>query len=297
MANYTRERSRYGGIVGSMMIHSTPGLGFGNDPNSAVFKEKLPAGYLRCNGDVLQARDFPALAAVLGVGSGSRFGKDNVTLREENLETGDPGEFILPDLGSKVIIGGAGTGTYQNVFIDRGIEEARPTTRVGPQVEVISNFGDRIETFYNGNMKVIGQASLPMIGNPRYNLDRSTSEETLSINNFQGHLHQANQKYTNFNAQHEVLTLARAGKDGGNRPASSGHGMERGTTREWEGDSIHKHNIQRPEEYRHNFTYSFPDVDIDMSGVSAYVSVDVEDYEKIDQLMTPFILVEYIIKF
>ena len=295
MANYTRERSRFGGIVGSMMIHSTPGLGFGNDPNSAVFKEKLPAGYLRCNGDKIQARDFPALAAVLGVGSGSRFVKDNVTLREANLETGDPGEFILPDLGSKVIIGGAGTGTYQNATIDRGIDEARPTTRVGPQVEVISNFGNRIETFYDGNMTVIGQATLPMIGNPRYSLDKSTSIESLSINNFQGHLHTSNQKYTNFNAQHEVSSIG--GKDGGNRPASSGHGIEKGTTREWEGDSDHKHNIEPPDEYRHNFTYSFPDVNIDMSGVSAYVDVDVEDYEKLDQLMTPFILVEYIIKF
>jgi hypothetical protein len=293
--NYTRENSKYGGIVGSLMIHSTPGLGFGNDPNSAIFKEKLPAGYLKCDGSILNSRDFPALANVLGVGSSTRFIKDNVTVREPDLTTGDTGQFQLPDLGSKVLIGGRGTGLYNNFRVDRGIEEANPTTRVGPQIEITSNFGNRIEAFYSGNMTVAAESGLQMIGNPRYNIDRKTSETILSIDNFQGHLHQSNQKYTNYTAQHEVSYIG--GKDGGNRPASSGHGMERSRTNEWSGTSSHAHNISRPSIYTHDFTYAYPTTEIDMSGVSAYVDVDVEDDEKLDQLSTPFILVEYIIKF
>jgi hypothetical protein len=34
-----------------------------------------------------------------------------------------------------------------------------------------------------------------------------------------------------------------------------------------------------------------------MTGVTARVDVDISNEEKIDQLVTPFILVEYIIKF
>ena len=292
--NYTRQRSLYGGVVGSMMIHTTDGLGSSNDPNSAQFKEKIPAGYLRCDGSILNASDYPALAAVLGVGGESRFIKDNVTVRAANPETGDAGQFILPDMGSKVIVGGRGSGVYNNYRIDRGIEEARPTTRVGPQIEVVSNFGNRIETFYSGNMDVSAQTSLPMIGNPRYNLDRQTSETELTIENFQGHLHNANQSYTNFSANHEV---AYEGGKYPDLPATSGHGIYSDFSEEWEATSIHRHNISRPITYSHDFTYSFPDTPVDMSGVSAYVDVKTSTEEKLDQLMTPFILVEYIIKF
>jgi hypothetical protein len=295
--NYTKERSKYGGVVGTLLIHSTPGLGFSNDPNSAIFKEKLPSGYLKCDGSVLSARDFPALAAVLGVGSNTRFLKDNSNVREADLETGDQGQFQLPDLGSKVIIGGRGTGLYSNFRIDRGTEETNPTTRTGPQIEIFSNFGDRIETFYIGNMLVSSDSSIDMIGNPRYRMDRATSETALQINNFQGHLHASNQYYTNFTTQHQVRQALPAGKDGGNRPASSGHGMESGDTATWEGDSSHKHNITRPTNYTHNFVYGYPQFDVDMSGVSAAVSVKVGNQEKLDELATPFILVEYIIKF
>lgn len=293
--NYTRQRSLYGGIVGSMMIHTTPGLGSTNDPNSAQFQDIIPAGYLRCDGSVLNASDFPALAAVLGVGGETRFSKDNAEVRAANPETGDTGQFILPDMGSKVIVGGRGTGTYNNFRIDRGIEEARPTTRVGPQIEIVSNFGDRIETFYSGNMDVSAQTSLPMIGNPRYNLDRQTNETTLNIENFQGHLHNANQSYTNFSANHEVAF--EGGKFFGELPASSGHGIYTDFSQDWESTSIHRHNIARPNEYSHDFTYSFPDTPVDMSGVSASVDVKTSSEEKLDQLMTPFVLVEYIIKF
>ena len=89
MANYTRERSSYGGIVGTIVAHSTPGLGTANDPNSANFKENLPAGYLRCDGSILNVKDFIALAEVLGAGSQCRFKKETVTLTEPNPETGE----------------------------------------------------------------------------------------------------------------------------------------------------------------------------------------------------------------
>ena len=65
MANYTYERSKYGGCVGSIIIHSTPGLSSSNDPLSAQFKDDIPAGYLKCDGSVLNCKDFLALSKVL----------------------------------------------------------------------------------------------------------------------------------------------------------------------------------------------------------------------------------------
>ena len=295
MANYTFERSRYGGCAGQIIVHSTHLLGSTNDPNLNTFKSKIPAGYLRCDGSILNARDFYHLAEILGVGSESRFAKPNANLREADVATNELGQFQLPDLGSKVIIGGRGTGQYNNFTVDTGVETTNPTTRVGPQVEVTSNFGNTITANYIGNMRLSGSGALNFLGNPRYTMTRETSEVTLNIDNFQGHAHNAAQNYLNHTDQHEVGF--NGGKDGAQRLANSGAGHELDFTNDWDGDSSHKHILTRPTSYNHNFTYSHQSQDIDMSGVAATVDVDVEDIDKIDSLSTPFILVEYIIKF
>ena len=81
MANYTYERSKYGGCVGSIIIHSTPGLSTSNDPLSAQFKDDIPAGYLKCDGSVLNCRDFLALSRILGVGDECRFKREASNVR------------------------------------------------------------------------------------------------------------------------------------------------------------------------------------------------------------------------
>ena len=295
MANYTRERSRYGGVVGTIVVHSTPGLGIVNDPNSINFRKELPAGYLRCDGSILNAKDYIALSQVLGTGSESRFRKDNANIQNANPETGELGQFQLPDLGSKIIVGGRGTGIYNNFTVDRGIVETSPTTRVGPQISVNSNFGSRISANFIGNVRIAASGQLDFLGNPRYTIQRSTSEETLNIDYFQGHAHNSAQKYLNYTANHKVGGTG--GKDYGAFGGNSGSGHEFGFANQSGGDSIHSHNITRPFSYSHNFTYTYPQKDVDMTGALAYVDVDVSDEEKLDQLVTPFILVEYLIKF
>lgn len=296
MANYTNERARYGGCTGQILVHSTPGLGQNNDPNSAAFKRDLPAGYLRCDGSILNASDYLALSRILGVGSSSRFRKEGANIREENLETGDRGQFQLPDLGSKVVIGGRGTGLYQNDFIDTGVEGATTVVnRVGPQIEVVSNFGNQIESFYQGNMQLSASGPIDMLGSPKYNLPKDTSETQLNIENFQGHLHNANQTFVNYSANH--ATAAQGGKDYQRSLANSGSGNVLSSSNIGGGESIHKHNITPPISYTHTFTYSHPQQQVSMAGVSVTVDVDVSDDEKLDALVTPFILVEYIIKF
>lgn len=295
MANYTNERSKFGGMVGTILVHSTPGLGTANDPTTANFKDTLPAGYLRCDGSILNSKDFVALSRVLGSGDSSRFRKDNANIREPNEETGDLGQFQLPDLGSKVIIGGRGTGIYNATTVDTGVVTTNPTNRVGPQIEVISNFGNRITANFVGNAQVAASGELQFLGNPRYIVQRETSETELNIDNFQGHAHNSTQKFINYSGNHAVGQTG--GKDRGQRLANSGSYNQLDFSSDWESDSIHKHNIDRPITYAHNFIYEHDNVDIDMSGVSAFVDVDISDDEKLDQLVTPFILVEYIIKF
>jgi len=295
MANYTFERSRYGGCAGQILVHATHLLGSSNDPTLTNFKSNIPAGYLRCDGSVQNARDYFHLSEILGVGAESRFAKSNSNLREADPAINELGQFQLPDLGSKIIIGGRGTGQYNNFLVDDGTESANPTTRVGPQVEITSNFGNTITANYIGNMRLQPSGTLNMLGNPKYDMDRETSETTLNIDNFQGHAHNAAQNYLNHTAQHEVGFTG--GKDGGQRLANSGAGHELDFSQNWDGVSQHKHILGRPLSYNHNFTYSHQALDIDMSSVAATVDVDVANIDKIDALVTPFILVEYIIKF
>lgn len=295
MANYTYERSKYGGCVGSIIIHSTPGLSSSNDPLSAQFKDDIPAGYLKCDGSVLNCKDFLALSKVLGVGNESRFKREASTVRDANALTGDLGQFQLPDLGSKVIVGGRGSGTYNNDFVDRDAVDAAVTNRVGPQIEVICNEGNVINTTYLGNARVTASGALDMLGSPRYVLERNTTETELEIENFQGHLHNSNQSYLNYSTRH--LVGGEGGKDGGTASGNSGAGNQLDFTATGGRESIHDHRVTRPTTYSHNFTYSYSEQDIDMSGVTAKVDVDISNEEKIDQLVTPFILVEYIIKF
>lgn len=294
MANYTNQKARYGGMVGSIIIHSTDGIGIANDPNTAAFRKILPAGYLRCDGSVLNAKDFVALAKVLGVGEETRFKKETSNIRPENIEINDLGQFQLPDLGSKVIIGGRGTGLYQNSTVDKGIVEANPTTRVGPQIEVISNFGNRVAANFIGPALISAQSNLEFIGNPRYRVEKQTTETTLNIENFQGHAHRGGQKYLNYTAQHEVG--GEGGKDYARRTGNSGAGNQLDFVEDAGGDSVHSHRITTPTTYGHTFRYQFPQQNVDMSPVEAYVDVDISNDDKLDQLVTPFTLVEYLIK-
>jgi hypothetical protein len=295
MANYTYERSKYGGCVGSIIIHTTPGISTSNDPTTAAFKDDIPAGYLKCDGSVLSARDFLALSRVIGVGDECRFKREASNVRNADALTGDLGQFQLPDLGSKVIVGGRGSGTYNNDFVDREGVVTTVTNRVGPQIEVICNESDRLTTTFLGNARVTASGTLNMLGSPRYTLDRNTSNTELTIENFQGHLHNSNQAFLNYSTRH--LVGGEGGKDSGQSIGNSGAGNQIDFTGDGGRESIHDHRITRPTTYTHNFTYSYAQQDIDMTGVTATVDVDISDEEKIDQLVTPFILVQYIIKF
>ncbi len=294
MANYSRERSKYGGYVGAIQIHSSPGLG--TDPSSAVFNDILPAGFLRCNGSILEAKDYLALSQILGVGDESRFAKENAILRNANPTTGDLGSFQLPDLGSKVIIPSRGSGDYLS-----GIVDSTGETRVGPEIEVASNVGNRINVNYIGNFRGLAQNDIAFNSNSSYSIPRNTEPTFLDIINFQGHSHNSNAIYLNFSTRHaagEAPNALGSGKDRGENTGNSGAGMylditEVNTTAE----SFHVHSLKKPAVYTQNFKYSFNNFDIPADQLTSYVDVDFSRDRKLDTAVAPFILVEYIIKY
>jgi hypothetical protein len=294
MANYTRERSKFGGYVGAIQIHTSAGLG--SDPTSALFNNILPAGFLRCDGSILEAKDYLSLSQVLGVGELSRFAKEGALLRDANEETGDLGSFQLPDLGSKVVIPSRGSGDYIGDIVEDTGE-----SRVGPEIQATSNVGDRINVGYLGNFRGIAQTNIALNSNSSYLMPRRTEATVLDINNFQGHAHNSSAIYLNFTTNHaagEPQGSVGSGKDGGELTGNSGAGMyldisNVNTTAE----STHLHNITKPTIYTQNFRYSFGNFDIPADQLTSYVDVDFTRDTKLDQAVAPFILVEYIIKY
>jgi hypothetical protein len=294
MANYSRERSSYGGYVGSIQIHTSPGLG--TDPTSAVFNTILPAGFLRCNGSILEAKNYLALSQVLGIGENSRFAKEGSTLRNADAATGDLGSFQLPDLGSKVIIPSRGSGDYLNDLVD-----ATGESRVGVQIEATSNVGNRINLSYVGNFRGLAQTDISFNANSSYSMPRNTEPTFLDISNFQGHAHNSNAIYLNFSTRHaagEPPNALGSGKDSGEQSGNSGAGMYTDLSElNTSSDSFHTHRLQKPTSYTQNFKYSFDNFDISADQLTSYLDVDFTRDRKLDTAVAPFTLVEYIIKY
>lgn len=288
--NYAKVRSHYGGYIGSIQVHSTPYLANLNDPNGANFQEHVPAGFLKCDGSIRNAADFVALSQILGVGQNSKFRKSNVELREADQDTGDLGQFQLPDLGSKVIIPSRSVGDYLNTFVGDTDE-----TRVGPAVEVVCNEGTQLTCDFIGNFQGIPvEASYEFRSSPKFQFETTSQSAFLDIENFQGHAHNANTNYLNYTTNHAVEG---DGKDGGNASGNSGAGnvLEQSAANTT-ALSSHTHRITKPTQYTHNFQYQHTTFDIPADNVNTTLNVSVENINKLDAVVTPFIIVTYIIK-
>lgn len=304
--NYAYERGRYGGFVGSIIIHSVPGIGINNDPKTAVFKENLPAGYLKCDGGIKSGEDFFALANVLGTGDSSRYRKEGVTLIERDLSQNEYGQFQLPDLGSKVFAANFGTGDY----IGTTLADDSTKSKVGVEVEVSSNVGNRASGFYvgidenvGGNITVSGQTGLLFNGNVRYNstLERSryTARTQLDIENFQAHDHEANPVVLNYLGRHDISGVGKGSAANVNRGNSGAYDLIEETSVNVDNSIPHRHNVTFPFSFPSNpFEYSFTETECPIEDIiESYVDIEPENINKLDNVLTPFILVEYLIKF
>lgn len=294
MANYAVQKAKYGGIVGT--IHAfTSQLPAGNDPNTGAFRSKLPAGFLRCDGSILNSRDFPALAEVLGVGNQSKFAKDPTTL----LDT----QFQLPDIGSKYMVPGNASGTYLSLTLSDGT-----TDRVGAEFDIRSNVGTSEDITYSGNFTVPGLNDR-LQGNPLFSGPSTLATQTsiITSNHFQAHGHLANQQVLNCTGNFVVSPAI-----GPERPGNSHSGNN---CKPYGGNSLffvanpdgstatsasHTHSITIPtaaSAYTHNMNWTSPVTQVSARNLRTTVNITTAAIRTFDTTVAPFILVEYIIKF
>jgi len=296
---YTNERARYGGVSGTIIPFPIK-LPDVNVPDQGDWAEYLPAGYLRCDGSILAASDFPVLAQVLGTGNNSKFKRDDQELNNN--------QFVLPDIGSKYIQGGNASGAYLNDKVQNVDDGDTAPYRVGSEVNVISLIGDSTTITYSGEFEVISPGNVEFIGNPQFGTtttDGRTLKAFLSEQNFQAHGHDADVGVFNYLGQW-ADSLFTGGDTGASAGGNDGQneGSNEPLTIQAPTDSSavvsHAHLIDFPSSTEisdnNELRYSFVNTDVDAFGLETTVNLTTSNVKKLDEATPPYILVEYIIK-
>jgi hypothetical protein len=142
-----------------------------------------------------------------------------------------------------------------------------------------------------------------MSGSVKFNMPSKTEPTTLTIEDFQAHSHNTvgtatgGLKVLNFSATHQTGGMGK-GEDAYGANATAGNTLDETQTNALSGEASHQHRITKPVTYTQNpFTYAFDEFPASMEEVSSSISVKTENIKVLNQVVTPFMLVEYIIKF
>jgi hypothetical protein len=212
MANYSFEKGKYGGPCGAIFpfFREIPGF----VPVEQDYFDYIPAGYLKCRGQILQADQYPNLSRVLGVGANCIYRKAGTLLQEPD-EDGSGGTFQIPDLGSKYISASSNSGQYSNNT------SLNPTTNVSVQragVELsIESPSNELEFTYTGSFSHPGISSLSFSGRWRIvsPSGRTPSTQTF-ISDFLAHGHTAGVTIgPRINVRNDALGNVRYSGEGG----------------------------------------------------------------------------------
>ena len=177
----SKERSKYGSGVGTIICW--PVELTSTDPNSEDNVRKLPAGYLKCDGTIYKAEDYPQLAEILGVGVASKFARRDIS--DDFIDIIDDDEFIVPDLGSKFLkpTTGGSAGLYIN--INKNDQSGQERRRSGIGIEASSVAGSTtgnttvIPVSYTGSFTVPSQ-EINLQGKPAWSKGTNNSGFTDS---------------------------------------------------------------------------------------------------------------------
>lgn len=185
--HYTRERSKYGTLTGSIIIWPIE-VASASNPNNEENKSVLPAGYLRCDGSKYNASDYPNLAEICGTGPNCKFLKFDEN--DEPLTTLGENEFVVPDLGSKYPrpVSGGDAGTFNNILTEN--QNGNFIKRSGIGITATSNVGTIAEVTYSGKFIVPGQV-IPLKGKPSWTwgTDGYTDAEAVDAAQIHPHMH------------------------------------------------------------------------------------------------------------
>lgn len=301
MSYYTFHKGKHGGVAGYIFPFFTPLSGL--FPNED-YVEKVPAGFLKCQGQILQANQYRSLAETIGVGNSCIYRKFGVELEEPDSD-GEGGQIQLPDLGSKYIAGSLNPGLYSN------------TETINPQVDragistEISAAGSTVDFFYSGDFKVPSRP-LVITGNVTIISPQSaTDEQVLSSANFLPHGHTSSfgvGRRVNLNSQgingatwNQVFLIC---ENSGAVPGcaadmSVGAAFQANQTQEFGTDegTTHSHIGTLPRISNETKTATIGETTIPAASIQTTVNIRVNNAIKMDEFAPKYILCEYLIKY
>jgi hypothetical protein len=146
---YSFQKGKYGGQCGFIFPYFSE-LNTNNNIDEKYLND-IPAGFLRCRGQILSADQYPELASLIGVGDECIYKKSTTILQNRNAD-GTGGTLQLPDLGSKYISAGSSPGSYDNMFVE-GVTTTTPIYRAGVEVS-LDSVGNEITFTYSGNFTI-----------------------------------------------------------------------------------------------------------------------------------------------
>jgi hypothetical protein len=282
-----------------------------DDPNNAY---TLPAGFLKCDGTVYDADDFPALAGITGAGTQCRFRGDK-TLADD--------KFRVPDLGAKVIRASqSDVGTVNDSTVETS--SGAIVKRAGVAVTIDNNVGDTIEIGYTGNLRIPAR-NVDVNGNPGWTIPRRTDGEVVLSNQLQPHAHYSTTMrlrhadnaafpgfvYANSYVSKFGTMLCGSGKDFDmslqNPIIVGGRNVDiQSETGGNDDNTEHAHQIiyspginhtATATGFLHDYQINILQTDFPPDGLTSTAPLRDSGAYKFDDVVSPFILVQYIIKF
>jgi hypothetical protein len=182
---YAFQKGKYGGQCGFIFPYFSD-LNTNNNTDDQYLKN-IPAGFLRCRGQILSADQYPELANLIGVGDECIYKKSGTILQNRN-ENGTGGTFQLPDLGSKYVSAGTTPGSYNNLFIE-SVTTTTPIYRAGVEV-TLDSVGSEVIFTYSGNF-VIPQHTVNLSGQWTVRSPSSTGRSPVNEGQILTHGHYA----------------------------------------------------------------------------------------------------------
>ena len=285
---YSKQKAKFGGVTGTIIPYPIA-------VNDNVNRNFLPAGFLKCDGSILKASVYPPLANTIGIGSNCRFAKNPDDIAADEIQ--------LPDLGSKYLRVSTSSGQYLNTTL----EQDESISKVGTEVEVISLVGDSTEISYSGFFEVLGQNGLPFVGTPVFESETGfTLSDSLNEENFQSHGHYADVGVFTYLGKWSDNVFVEGYARGGNEAQTEGSNnlVQIQAPDQAPTTVAHNHRINLPgsTELKSNntFSYGFSNVGGSLQypadGLRSEIIITTSNVKKLDDVISPYILVEYIIK-
>lgn len=305
---YAFQKGKYGGPCGAIFPYFQTLTNL--NPKEAEYVDNIPAGYLRCRGQILNAEQYPNLALIIGTGSSCIYRKAGTTLQEQNSD-GSGGQIQLPDLGSKYITAATTPGNYLNTTT---LNTATNTeiTRAGVAIELTSNATatNTISYNYNGPFKMT-QREIPVSGTVRVSAPSSTPRRSVTDSEIMGHGH-GSTLATGTSITTGLSCFTSASRTGpvifgqGCPPTSIGS-ANTPTGRQWQtfntdvfgSDELtnHAHTGLFPSITSSSSTATLKYTEIPSSGLVTNVTFNRFNRFAVDRISSKFILCEYLIKF